>query len=330
MTPDDWGPPLRGGDGDRSWRDVLLGGPRRLGAWTLPLFIAVGLLGAVLAGSLAAVYYAQQVDDLEEQTAAARKDLTGAVEQVSEAAEEAIASIQREVNAVRDEFGVSLPIEDPAAKGMASVRTTVVVQRAQEPPPPGPGQTEPPPGQPAITEQRLGSAFAVVAAQGSTFFVTTFAMVDDPLRPGVPVERAEIAYGGNVVGAAVHSWDDDRDLALLRVDGLGRVPVAEWRPADEPIEAGGRLFVSGLLPTGTLTQFAATVGAVDPEAILTDAALADVLRGGPVFDAQGRVVAVASTAYRPFGEGGSSNPAVPIRLLCESLIRCGTDDLPTG
>lgn len=327
MTTDEWGPPVRGGDERQGWRERLLGGPRRLGAWTLPIFIAVGLLGAVLAGSLAAVYYAQQVADLEEQTAAARRDLTGAVEQVSEAAEEAIASIEREVNAVRDEFAVAVPIEDPAAKGMASVRTTVVVEPAQEPPPPAPGATESPPGRPAVTETRLGSAFAVVAAEGSTFFVTTFAMVDDPLRPGVPIQSAEIAYAGNVVDAEVHSWDVDHDLALLRVDGLGRVPITEWRPADEPIAAGGRLFVSGLLPSGTLAQFPTRIGAVDPAAILTDAALVDVLRGGPLFDAQGRVVAVASTAYRPFGEGGNSNPAIPVRLLCESLIRCGSDDL---
>lgn len=317
----------------RGWRERLLGGPRRLGYWTLPLFVAVGLLGATLAGALATVYYAGQVSALREETAEARRDLAAAAEQVSEAAQEAVATIESEASALRDEFAVSPPLGDAAAAGLVSVRSVATVVEEQEPPPPaGPGATErPPPPPPEVrTVERLGSGFAVVVASGSAFFVTTYAVVVDPERPDVPVEAAEVAIGGRTVEAAVHSWDPARDLALLRVDGLTRVPVLEWRPAEEVVAPGGNLFATGLLPTGTLAQFGTTVGAVDAEAIVTDSTVPDVLRGGPLVDARGRVVGVLSTAYAPFGEGGTTNPAVPIRILCESLIRCGADDLPEG
>lgn len=329
---DDWGRRVSGGE--RTWehlKDAMLGGPRRLGWWTVPLFVAVGLLGAVLAGSLAAVYYAQKVEALRSETEAARSDLNDAVEQVSEAAERALSDIESEVAAVRDDLAITPPLEEAPAAGIASVRAAVVVRPAQEPtaPPPGPGATEQPEqqGRPAETATRTGSAFAVVAGEGQAFFVTAFAVVADPQRPGFPVGRAEITYAGNTAAAEVHSWDADRDLALLRVPGLPRIEIPEWRPDDEAVDAGTRLFAVGLTPNGTLTQLGTVVGGVDREALLLDTALPDVVRGGPVIDGGGRVVAIASTAYQPYGAGGAANPAVPIRVLCESLIRCGSGDV---
>lgn len=332
---------MSGGEPSRweRWKDRLVGGPRRLGWWTVPLFVAVGLLGAVLAGSLAAVYYAQKVEALRAETEAARSDLNDAVEQVSEAADQAVTDIESEVAAVRDELAVTPPFEDAAAAGIASVRAVVVVRPAQEPspPPPGPGATEQPQGtepprqgRPAQTETRVGSAFAVVAGEGEAFFVTAFAVVADPQRPGFPVGRAEISYAGATVAAEVHSWDADRDLALLRVPGIPRVEIAEWRPTEEEVAPGDRLFAVGLTPTGTLSQFGTSVGGAEAQALLLDTALPDIARGGPVVDGGGRVVAVGSTSYRPYGAGGSANPAVPIRILCESLIRCGSGDVGEG
>lgn len=335
MSQDGWRNTVSGGRSiwDR-FKEGLFGGPRRLGFWTVPLFVAVGLLGAVLAGSLSAVYYAQKVDALRDETEAARRDLATAVEQVSEAAEQARTDIQDEVSAVRDELAVTPPIEDAAAAGLASVRATVVVRPAQEPSPPpaGPGQTEQPqePARPAETVTRTGSAFAVVVGEGQAFFVTAYAVVADPQRPGFPVPRAELSYAGATVGAEVHSWDAQRDLALLRVQGLPRVAVPEWRPDDEVLTPGARLFAVGLTPTGVLAQLGVSVGAAEPAALLLDTALPDVTRGGPIVDGGGRVVAVASTAYAPYGAGGAANPAVPIRVLCESLIRCGSGDVGQG
>lgn len=334
----DWGPKVSGGEPSRweRWKDRLVGGPRRLGWWTVPLFVAVGLLGAVLAGSLAAVYYAQKVEALRSETEAARSDLNDAVDQVSDAADQALEDIEAEVGAVRDELAVTPPFEDPAAAGIASVRAVVVVRPAQEPQPPspGPGATEEPDGsdgsgqgQPAQTATRVGSGFAVVAGENEAFFVTAFAVVADPQRPGFPVGRAEITYGGGTVAAEVHSWDADRDLALLRAPGIPRVEIAEWRPQEEAIAPGDRLFAVGLTPTGTLSQLRTSVGGAEPQALLLDTALPDVARGGPVVDGSGRVVAVGSTAYQPYGAGGSANPAVPVRVLCESLIRCGSGDV---
>jgi S1-C subfamily serine protease len=78
----------------------------------------VGLGGAVLAGSLAVVYYAQQVSQLESETREAREQLIGAADEVREAADEALAAIDEEVEAVREELARGLPLEDALDVGV--------------------------------------------------------------------------------------------------------------------------------------------------------------------------------------------------------------------
>lgn len=309
-------------------RSALFGGPRRLGWWTLPVFVAVGLTGAVLAGSLAVVFYAQQVRNLERETAGARQELLGAVEEVSEVASEAIAAIRSEVAAVRDELGAVPPVRAPEEIGLVAVRATVPVAPPAPAPSPSPTgeqtgeQTEePPPPPPARTEVRVGSGFAVVSGDG-TFFATSFAVVADPAQPETAIREAEVLLAGRVFPAQVHSWDPALDLALLRVDGVGDVIVAEWRPVEEQSTIGDRLFAVGLSPGGSLVQFGGALASMDATSVVTDIALLDAMRGGPLVDPQGRVVAVLSADYSPHGGDGAVSPAVPVRLLCQRLVRC--------
>lgn len=107
--------------GDRSsptLRERVLGGRDRLGWWLLPLFVMVGLGGAVLAGSLAVVYYAQQVSQLESETREAREELVGAADEVREAADDALEEIDERVEAVREEIARGLPLEDALEVGV--------------------------------------------------------------------------------------------------------------------------------------------------------------------------------------------------------------------
>lgn len=317
----------------------MLGGPRRLGWWTLPLFVAVGLLGAVLAGAVTAVYYAQKVAQLERETAEGRRQLTVAVERVREAAEKAVAAVRTEVDAFRDEVAVTLPIKDPAKAGVVSVRAEVTIQPPPETSPPlaAPDSTEPPPPAPPPppprTVVREGSGFAAVTGGGDAYFVTSFSVVADPDRSDVPIEGAEITLGGRSYSTSVHSWDPQNDLALLRADGVGDVATLPWRPVGEAITPGQKVFAVGNLPSGSLVQLSAMVGAVDHEVVVTDLVVPAMLRGGPLVDAQGRVVGVGSGAYRESladsgsADTGGTNTAVPVRILCERLIRCSSRDM---
>lgn len=121
------------GGADRpGWRERLLGDRDRLGWWLLPLFLMVGLGGAVLAGSLVVVYYAQQVNQLEEETREAREDVAGASEEVRETADEALAAIEEESRDVREELAQGLPLSDALELGVVRLEVDTELEAAQE------------------------------------------------------------------------------------------------------------------------------------------------------------------------------------------------------
>lgn len=330
MTEEPWGD-VQVGEGDSpGWRDRILGTPGRLGWWTFPLFVGVGLVGALLAGSLAAVYYAGQVSALKRETEAARNELNSAVGEVNAVASEAVGTIEGRVNEVQDALAVRPPLEDAATVGVVAVRAEATRQPAATPRP-GPGGTEPPAPPPApVTETRRGSGFAVVQSDEATFFVTAFSVVADPDRPDVPIEQATVLLGGNEVRATVHSWDAERDLALLRVPGNAGVELLTWRPAEEVLAPGNRLFASGVAPNGTFAQLGAEVGAVDLAGVTLGVGVPAFVRGGPLTDGQGRVVGIVTTAYQPYGRSDAGLVSAPVRALCEGLVRCAANDLPAG
>lgn len=330
-------------EGRVGWRERFFGDRDRLGWWLLPMFVAVGLAGAVLAGSLAVVFASQRVDRLTRETAGARADLTSAAEDVREAADEAIDTITAEVDAVRDQLAADLPYPDAAEAGVVHlVLETQVPDPAAVSPAPaqqeqeldsdedaddGEADDEPeaepepePPPPPTIDVRRRASGF-VVASDGETAFVaTTFSLLADPSRPDVPLDvGVRVLTAGGETAGRVHSWQAGRDLLLLRVLLRGVEPMP-WRPADEPIAAGDRITAVGVTPGLGAVQVGGTVAAAGGTGVISDVPDLELLAGGPVVDGQGRVVAVGSSRYTPFG---NDPVAIPVRLLCDELLaRC--------
>ena len=74
--------PTAGATGRRTLWQRIAGDGTHLGFWTLPVFVATALGGAVIAGGLAQVYYGQQVAQLEEETAAARNSAERAAQDI--------------------------------------------------------------------------------------------------------------------------------------------------------------------------------------------------------------------------------------------------------
>ena len=325
------------------WRARLLGDRDRLGWWTLPVFALVGLAGAVLAGALTSVYYAQQVDSLEAETRSAREEAQAAAQEVLDARDEALTEIQEQVDRVRDSLSGELPFEDVTASGIVLIRAYVgapsaaapgadadgtlgAVQESSSPQPsssPRPSPTVAPPAeQPAPqVAQRVGSGFAVAVEDGVGFFVTTHAVVADPNAPGGVAQRVEVVTPNGRVEGAVHSWDEGRDLALIRA-ATGEIPIPLWRRSGEPLPPGARVVLAGVTPTLDGVQLEGSVAMADIGVLITDLPAIGYLRGAPIVDSQGLVVGVFSTDYAPFGpEGGARQGSVPVQLLCERMLR---------
>jgi S1-C subfamily serine protease len=333
-----------------SWRDRVFGDEDRLGWWLVPIFVAVGLAGAVLAGSLAVVYYGQQVAELRRETAEARETIAGAADEVRAVADEALEAIAEESETFRQRL--TLPAEDADQRGVVrlEVDTEVVVQGASvgEPrlaPAPDPdddgepaeegdvdaadpedapdeGETDDPPPAPPAEERvrvtRAATGFVVVREGEDAFLVTSFSLLADPRRPDVPLDvpvRVRAADGEST--AEVHSWDEERDLLLLRAP-LGAIEPLEWRPAEEELAAGDRLVALGMTPSLGLARVAAELASDGGPLLVSDLPALATLEGGPVLDGDGRVIGLRTPRTR--GSGG--DPAVvPIRVLCDRLLR---------
>lgn len=338
------------------WRRFV-GESDRIGWWTLPAFLAVGLAGAVMAGALAVVYYSQQVGDLEAETREARQDLQAGVDDVERAREDALDAIEEQVDAVRDALDAGLPVDDVATLGLvvveARVNTPPPASATVEPSPPPPAGGETPAGAPAVlaqqgteepdaqptsespsptpaptpsptpppVEPRLGVGFAVAVEEGQVFVATSHALVEDAgARAGVVEEVVVTTMAGDRASGTVHSWDEARGLALVRVP-VGELPIADWRPRTDVVQPGDALTVVGLTPEAQPVTVRGTVGFADVEAIVTDVPTIDFLRGAPVLDRTGRVVAVYTPGYRPFGAAAGDDQAMaPVGLFCERML----------
>jgi len=307
-----------------------------LGWWTVPVFLAVGLAGAVLAGGLAVIYYAAQVGALRTETRSARDEASSARDEIREATDEALATINEQVEEVRRSLVSDLPVADASDAGVVVVRAFPGPAPQQQPPPESaseaqansanqedpppaeeqPQQPEPPPDRGAPT---FGSAFPVVRDGGTTFLVTSFEVVESPYDAGAFVSDIEVIAADRTLRATVHSFDPNLDLALLRVGGDFDVPA--WRPLEEGLVPGDKLWAVGLTPTLSTAQVGGTIAAIDPRVLVSDVIVPDFLRGGPLVDLDGRVVGIATAAYRPYGNA-DGQASVPIRVLCERLLRC--------
>lgn len=291
-------------------RDAAIGTERRIGLWLLPLFLLTGLLGATLAGGLVALYYSQQVAQLRESTEGARAQLDEAVERVDATVEEATTQIEDQVRRFREQLAQGLPVDSPNDVGVYAVSA-----RHQG------------------GEVRVASAFTVFSNEQTTFLVTSFALVEE--TDGFAADRVDVYLPNQSVVGRVHSFDRDLDIAVVVLGG-GPLPVLDWRAPDEVVTRGDGVYLVGVGGPGTATVAEGRVAAVSQEALVPTVPVNSFTAGGPLLDANAGVVAIAVLRYAPFGpsEGGLTY-AVPIRRLCERLIRCtradvGAEDLGEG
>lgn len=166
----------------------------------------------------------------------------------------------------------------------------------------------------------VGSAFVVFADAERSFLLTSFDVVRaatvEP-APGVLLRK-----GDEELQAEVFTWDEGRDMALLAI-AKPSLPALPFVDDPGSVATGDRVFaLSGLGANGaSISQ--GTVTDVAGNAIQHDAGIGAAHRGGPLLDADGRVIGVASRRFAPLGfDPLAVFFAPPIGVACESVIRC--------
>jgi len=170
-------------------------------------------------------------------------------------------------------------------------------------------------GQPSV-----GSAFVVASDKEQTLMVTSHKTVRAASRsPGPPVK---VRKGDQEMQATLHTWHEDKDLALLIVR-RGGIPKLPFAPDSDKLKTGERIFaLSGLGAAGAAISqgFVADVSSVG---IQHDASIGAAFQGGPLLNDKGEVVAVASRAFAPLGfTTDAVFFGVPIGATCEKVLKC--------
>lgn len=285
-------------------RDTVLGSERRIGLWIVPLFLIVALLGATLAGSVAALYYGQQVRRLESTTADARAEVEQARQEITTTASEAQETIDAQMRRAREELAQEPPVESPRDAGVFAVSADH-----------------------AAGEVRVGSAFVIASKENETHLATTYDLVQSGDQA---VEAVRVFLEGGPVPAVVHNYDPERDVATLRLDA-GPLPVPDWRPGDDPIRPGDPVYLVGLAGPGAPSVLEGRVAGASNEALVPSIPVNSFLAGAPLVDASGRVVAMASVSYAPYGPV-DGDPLYAVRLsgFCVRAVDCTLVDLGEG
>lgn len=170
-----------------------------------------------------------------------------------------------------------------------------------------------------VSGRGSGSGFVVKASAGTSWVVTNFHVVSDGYLNGdrsVEVTRGNLTYPGEVVDAS-----ESNDLAVIRVRrALPALTLVKERPAigDAVLVLGSPLGLGGTVTSGIVSSFRQYEGLAY---LQFSAPISPGNSGGPVVDADGRVVGVA--VFKAVGSGAEGlGFAIPTGRMCSSLEVC--------
>lgn len=165
------------------------------------------------------------------------------------------------------------------------------------------------PGGEAPRERGVGTGF-IISAAGD--IVTNTHVVDGADK--VTVKLAD----GTSLDARVVGTDPATDLALIRVEAGRDLPFVEWgdstalRVGQDVVAIGNPFGLGNTVTAGIVSALGRDIGAGPfDDFIQTDAAINRGNSGGPLFDAEGRVVGINTAILSPTGGSVGIGFAVP-------------------
>jgi S1-C subfamily serine protease len=174
----------------------------------------------------------------------------------------------------------------------------------------------------------VGSAFVVFADSESSFLLTSFTTIRAATVQ--PAPAVEVVKGDERLEATLFNWDEELDMALLRIP-KANLPALEWAPPDPGPRVGDRVFVTSGFGSGGGAISQGFVADVSIAAIQHDAPVGAAYQGGPLLDSNGQVIGMASRRYSPSGfDPLAVFFSPPIRAACETVVQCpsGTPTAP--
>jgi serine protease Do len=173
---------------------------------------------------------------------------------------------------------------------------------------------------------RMGSGSGFFIGDG--FIVTNNHVVDDAKKVTVKL------VDGREIDAEVVGTDAKTDLAVLKVKDAVDVRSLEWgdsdaaRPGDSIFAVGAPFGLGNTVTSGIVSARGRNINAGPyDDFIQVDAPINQGNSGGPLFNAEGRVIGVNSAIYSPSGGNvgiGFSIPSSLARSIVRQIIETGS------
>lgn len=283
------------------WRRVL---PRTMVGFAVLLFFMS--IAAAFSGAALFAYYRFELDDTKARIA----DVESTIADDVEASEQVIDS--REDEAIAEIEAVLGELEQFAASGQTleeladSVRDSVFLVSTLDRD-----------GQPSV-----GTAFVLFSDSERSYLLTSHSTIAAAtVEPGPDIT---VRGQGGDIAATLTSWDPERDLALLVAEDAPNLPAIEVGDPSS-VDEGDRLFAVSALGSDGTSVVQGVVADVAADGIQHDVPVGVQFRGGPMLDADGKLVAIASRNYAPLPFAPEAVFfGIPIREACAEVVTCPT------
>jgi putative serine protease PepD len=169
------------------------------------------------------------------------------------------------------------------------------------------------------TDYGLGSGWVARAGLRGSELVTNFHVIADAWNAGVVT--VDVRQGDRSLRGTIARVDPNDDLAVIHVSQI--LPVLRTAPS-RPVVAqavmviGSPLGLGGSVSAGVISGFRSLEGS---DYVQFSAPISPGNSGGPVVDARGRVVAVASAKFEGSGIEALSL-GIPVQIACRVLVAC--------
>lgn len=268
------------------------------------MLLSLGL-GAAVSGAAFYAYYDDRLAQSEEQVNAYVEGFDAqfgnAASQIEQVSTEAIATIEKNIDPFKD-----FTNDQEALSTLGStVNPSVWLVDTLD----------------ARGQSSLGSAFVVSSNDAESLLLTSLDVVE--ASTVIPGPEISIVKDNQRVTAELFSFDEERDLALLRV-ARPDMPRLDWVSDGTAARATGtRVYATTGLGGQGASVSPGTLIDTSSSGYQHTALIGPQFRGGPLLNDQGQVYGVVSSAYSPLGIPlGEVKFAVPIQDACVVVLTC--------
>jgi S1-C subfamily serine protease len=167
----------------------------------------------------------------------------------------------------------------------------------------------------------VGSAFVVASDNTESLLLTSYTTIQAATSVPGPKVYVQRGTSGARSVVSVRTWDPTHDLALI-VLPRGNLPAVTVA-APSAAQIGEPVYALAGIGTAGASIAQGEIDDVSASGIADDVPLGQAFQGGPVVNASGAVLAVASRTYSPLGFSSTGVWFGPfVGVACQVLLSC--------